>query len=217
MSTVTYRHDKTYNIKDYKIREKAINGAKGITFSLVKKHTSDNAKFHKLTVKEVDGQFSIREKVGDKEMPERSVDAKGLEKLFKDIKELAFVKEYLDLKKAGKLMARRSKSKSRKAKKSKSKSRKSKSKSKGKKRRSKSKKGGAKKRRSKSKKASKAKSKSRKSKSKSKGRKRRSKSKSMKGGKRRRSKSKKASKAKSKSRKSKSKSKGRKRRSKSKA
>ena len=96
-STVTYRHNQSYNFKKggvkHVVKEDLIDGEKGLSFHFLKK-VGDN-KFFSITVREDSkDNFSVRVKDGDKSS-ESNVDMPGLLKVIKGNKELDFVNEYL--------------------------------------------------------------------------------------------------------------------------
>merc|ERR1711968_358413 len=131
MSTVTYRHENNHSYKKggvkHTIKEKSVDGEKGVSFVFLKKVGEDDAKFYRLSVQETEkDSFQVREKKGDKES-ESQMNLKDLMKLVKANKELDFVVHYMEkergtykgkkAKKASKKASKKSKKTSKKSKK----------------------------------------------------------------------------------------------------
>merc|ERR1711937_800784 len=131
MSTVTYRHENNHSYKKggvkHTIKEKLVDGEKGVSFVFLKKVGEDDAKFYRLSVQETEkDSFQVREKKGDKES-ESQMNLKDLMKLVKANKELDFVVHYMEkergtykgkkAKKASKKASKKSKKTSKKSKK----------------------------------------------------------------------------------------------------
>merc|ERR1711871_558620 len=100
MSTVTYRHENNHSYKKggvkHTIKEKLVDGEKGVSFVFLKKVGEDDAKFYRLSVQETEkDSFQVREKKGDKES-ESQMNLKDLMKLVKANKELGFVVHYME-------------------------------------------------------------------------------------------------------------------------
>merc|ERR1711871_1490100 len=100
MSTVTYRHENNHSYKKggvkHTIKEKLVDGEKGVSFVFLKKVGEDDAKFYRLSVQETEkDSFQVREKKGDKES-ESQMNLKDLMKLVKANKELDFVVHYME-------------------------------------------------------------------------------------------------------------------------
>jgi len=97
MSTVTYRHDNSMSFKKngdkHVLREKLIDGEKGLTFHYLKKE--GEKKFYSITVKEIaKDSFDITIKNGE-ETKEDKTDIVGLTKLIKATPGLKFVDIFL--------------------------------------------------------------------------------------------------------------------------
>ena len=98
MSTVIFRHDlnhsyKTKNGEKFTVKETIIDGAKGLSFVYLNKQGAK--KFYRIVVREeAPDSFSVREKTGDKEDPEKKINMTELTKLLK-ADELKFVREYI--------------------------------------------------------------------------------------------------------------------------
>merc|ERR1711968_433881 len=141
MSTVTYRHENNHSYKKggvkHTIKEKLIDGEKGVSIMFLKKVGEEDSKFYRLSVQETSkDKFSVKEKKGDKET-ETEMDLKALMKVLKADKELGFAVHYMEKergtykgKKAQKGGKKKSKKASKKSKKSKKASKKSSKKSK---------------------------------------------------------------------------------------
>ena len=97
MSLVVYRHENNKQFKKngvgHTIKEKIIEGDRGLTFEFVKKEGND---FYRISAREVSkDMFNIIEKKGDKE----STSDKGLadvKKMLSENKDLAFIKNYIE-------------------------------------------------------------------------------------------------------------------------
>ena len=95
-STVTYRHNQSYNFKKdgvkHVVKEDLIDGERGLSFIFLKKGDS---KFFSITVREDSkDNFSVKIKDGDKSS-ESNIDMLGLLQIIKGNSELAFVNKYL--------------------------------------------------------------------------------------------------------------------------
>ena len=97
MSLVVYRHENNKQFKKngvgHTIKEKIIEGDRGLTFEFVKKEGND---FYRISAREVSkDMFNIIEKKGEKE----STSDKGLadvKKMLSENKDLAFIKNYIE-------------------------------------------------------------------------------------------------------------------------
>lgn len=97
MSLVVYRHENNKQFKKngvgHTIKEKIIEGDRGLTFEFVKKEGND---FYRISAREVSkDMFNIIEKKGEKE----STSDKGLadvKKILSENKDLAFIKNYIE-------------------------------------------------------------------------------------------------------------------------
>ena len=97
MSLVVYRHENNKQFKKngvgHTIKEKIIEGDRGLTFEFVKKEGND---FYRISAREVSkDMFNIIEKKGEKE----STSDKGLadvKKMLSENKDLTFIKNYIE-------------------------------------------------------------------------------------------------------------------------
>ena len=99
MSAVTYRHENNHSFKKkgvkHTIREKLTDG-EFLTLSFLRKIGDAEKDFYKLTVKETSkDKFSVREKKGATESPEKVLSLKDFIAMLKKDKDLAFAVNYL--------------------------------------------------------------------------------------------------------------------------
>ena len=98
-STVTYRHNQSYNFKKsgvkHVIKEDLIDGEKGISFHYLRKEGEDDKKFYMITVKQTSqDEFSVKMKEGEKS-DESTVNMVGLMKIVNGNINLKFVSDYI--------------------------------------------------------------------------------------------------------------------------
>ena len=98
-STVTYRHNQSYNFKKsgvkHVIKEDLIDGEKGISFHYLRKEGEDDKKFYMITVKQTGKEyFFVNMKEGEKS-DVSTVNMVGLMKIVNGNNNLKFVSDYI--------------------------------------------------------------------------------------------------------------------------
>jgi hypothetical protein len=98
MSTVKYRHEfnKTFMVDGVKhlVKEKLIDGSSnGLSFELTLK---EGNKFHRVSVKQLEeNKYLVKEKIDEKNIPDKDFSLTDLKKMIKDNKNLGFVQDFL--------------------------------------------------------------------------------------------------------------------------
>jgi hypothetical protein len=97
-STVIFRHELSESHKDknenkFTTKQTIIDGAKGLSFFFLNK---DPKNFYRIVVKEEEpGNFTVKEKVDDKDQPEKKMNMTDLLKILKGEK-FDFIRKYIE-------------------------------------------------------------------------------------------------------------------------
>jgi hypothetical protein len=97
-STVIFRHELSESHKDkngdkFTIKQTIIDGAKGLSFFFLNK---DPKNFYRIVVKEEEpGNFTVKEKVGEEEKPEKKMNMSDLVKILKG-GDFDFIRKYIE-------------------------------------------------------------------------------------------------------------------------